>query len=69
MAVQKRWDFKTQESYFQWVEAHELRTFNGDIVRSFEEWEISSWLYRNGIAFEYEPLYEGPLPEDARGPY
>ena len=63
------WDFKTQDSYFQWVEAHELRTLNGDLVRSFEEWEIANWLYRNGIAHEYEPLYDGPLPEDARGPY
>ena len=63
------WDFKTQGSYYQWVEAHELRTLNGDLVRSFEEWEIANWLYRNGIAHEYEPLYEGPLPEDARGRY
>lgn len=47
------WDFKTQDNYFQWVEAHELRTLNGDLVRSFEEWEISNWLHRNGIAFEY----------------
>jgi DNA helicase-4 len=63
------WDFKTHDSYYQWVEAHELRTLNGDRVRSFEEWEIANWLYRNGIAHEYEPLYEGPLPEDARGAY
>jgi len=63
------WDFKTQDSYYQWVEAHELRTLNGDRVRSFEEWEIANWLYRNGIAHEYEPVYEGPLPEDARGAY
>jgi len=63
------WDFKTLDSYFQWVEAHELRTLNGDRVRSFEEWEIANWLYRNGIAYEYEPLYKGRLPEDARGPY
>lgn len=63
------WDFKTQDSYFQWVEAHELRTLNGDRVKSFEEWEIANWLYRHGIAHEYEPLYEGPLPADARGPY
>lgn len=63
------WDFKTQDSYFQCVEAHQLRTLNGDHVRSFEEWEIANWLYRNGIAHEYEPPYEGPLPEDARGPY
>lgn len=63
------WDFETQDSYFQWVEAHQLRTLNGDHVRSFEEWEIANWLYLNGIAHEYEPPYEGPLPEDARGPY
>ncbi|MDX1217386.1 AAA family ATPase [Sinorhizobium medicae] len=63
------WDFKTHDSYYQWVEAHELRTLNGDRVRSFEEWEIANWLYRNGIAHEYEPLYDGPLPEDARGAY
>lgn len=63
------WDFKSQDTYYQWVEAQELRTLNGDLVKSFEEWEISNWLYRNGIAFEYEPVYEGPLPDDARGPY
>jgi len=63
------WDFKKQDSYFQWIEAHELRTLNGDLVRSFEEWEIANWLYRNGIAHEYEPLYDGPLPPDASGPY
>ncbi|MHB2165642.1 UvrD-helicase domain-containing protein [Alsobacter sp. R-9] len=63
------WDFKTQDGYFQWVETHDLRTLNGDLVRSYEEWLIANWLYRNGIAHEYEPLYEGPLPADARGPY
>lgn len=26
------WDFKTQDSYFRWVEAHELRTLNGNLV-------------------------------------
>lgn len=63
------WDFKTQDEYYQWVESHELRTLNGDRVKSYEEWEISNWLYRNGIKFEYEPNYEGPLPADARGAY
>ncbi len=48
------------------MEAHELRTLNGDRVRSFEEWEIANWLYRNGIPHEYKP---GPLPEDAQGDY
>lgn len=63
------WDFKTKGQYFQWVEARELRTLNGDRVKSFEEWEISNWLYRNGIGHEYEPVYEHDLPVNARGAY
>jgi DNA helicase-4 len=63
------WDFKSKGAYFEWVEAHEFRTLNGDRVRSFEEWEISNWLYRHGVEFEYEPAYEHPLPADARGAY
>jgi DNA helicase-4 len=63
------WDFKTLDSYFQWVDAHQLRTLNGDRVKSVEEWEIANWLYLNGIAHEYEPSYQGTLPDDARGPY
>lgn len=63
------WDFKTQDEYFRWVRSHELRTLNGDRVKSFEEWEIGNWLYLNGIAYEYEPVYEKDLPLDARGAY
>lgn len=63
------WDFKTKDEYFQYVEAHELRTFQGELVKSFEEWEIANWLYLNGIAYEYEPDYEHDLPENTRTAY
>ncbi len=64
------WDFKSPSEYYQWIEAHDhLRTLNGDKVKSFEEMEISNWLYRNGIAYEYEPVYEHELPADARSTY
>lgn len=63
------WDFKTKDEYFQYVEAHELRTFQGELVKSFEEWEIANWLYLNGIAYEYEPDYEHDLPENVRTAY
>ncbi len=63
------WDFKTKDEYYQYVEAHELRTLKGDLVKSFEEWEIANWLYRNGIAYEYEPDYEHELPENDRRAY
>lgn len=63
------WDFESKDQYYQWVKSHELRTLNGDLVKSFEEWEISNWLYRNGIDHEYEPVYEHDPPVDARGAY
>lgn len=63
------WDFKTRDEYFQYVEAHELRTIKGDLVKSFEELEIANWLYLNGIEYEYEPDYEHTLPENDRRAY
>ncbi len=63
------WDFKTRDQYYQYVEAHELRTLKGDLVKSFEEWEIANWLYLNGIDYEYEPDYEHELPENDRRAY
>ncbi len=65
------WDFKTKDEYFQYVEEHELRTLKGDLVRSFEEWEIANWLYLNGIdyEYEYEPTYEHDLPKNNRRVY
>ncbi len=63
------WEFKSFHEYFCYVEEQELRTLQGEQVRSFEELEIANWLYLNGIAYEYEPLYEHPLPENDRSAY
>lgn len=63
------WDFKTKDEYYQYVEAHELRTLQGELVKSFEELEIANWLCLNGIAYEYEPVYEHDLPENDRRAY
>jgi DNA helicase-4 len=63
------WDFRTRDEYYQYVETHELRTLQGELVRSFEEWEIANWLYLSGIAYEYEPAYEHDLPENDRRAY
>ncbi len=63
------WDFETKDEYYQYVEAHELRTFQGELVKSYEEWEIANWLFVNGIAYEYEPSYEHDLSENNRTAY
>ena len=63
------WDFKTKDEYYQYVESHELRTLQGERVKSFEELQIANWLYLNGIAYEYEPTYEHDLPSNSRRAY
>ncbi|WP_243695910.1 UvrD-helicase domain-containing protein [Rhodovulum marinum] len=63
------WEFKSKHEYYSYVEEQELRSLQGERVRSFEELQIANWLYLNGIAYEYEPLYEHPLPKTGRGAY
>jgi DNA helicase-4 len=68
-SYRSEWDFKTLDAYYQYIEAHELRTLQGEVVRSFEECEIANWLYLNGIAYQYEPVYEHELPGAGRRAY
>lgn len=63
------WDFRTTAEYDQYVRNTELRTLQGDLVKSFEELVIANWLYLNGIAYEYEPDYEHALPGNDRRAY
>ena len=67
--IKSEWDFKTLGEYYQYVESHELRTLNGERVKSFEELQIANWLYQNGVAYEYEPSYEHKLPKNDRRAY
>ena len=67
--ARSQWDFKSLHEYYDYVERYELRTFQGDKVRSFEELMIANWLFQNGISYEYEPIYEHPLPDTGRKSY
>ena len=57
LPAKSEWDFKTRHEYYSYVERYELRTLQGEKVRSFEELEIANWLCMNGITYEYEPVY------------
>ena len=63
------WDFGSANDYARYVQTTELRTLQGERVRSFEELLIANWLYLNGIAYDYEPDYEHPLPGNDRRAY
>jgi DNA helicase IV len=51
-------EFENMGEYYDYIRAHEIRSLNGDLVKSFEECEIANFFYLNGIAYEYERKYE-----------
>ena len=63
------WDFKTKHEWYAQIESRNLRTLQGETVNSFEELLIANWLFRNGIAYEYEPSYEHKLGKTGRRIY
>ncbi len=63
------WDFKTKHDFYTHMEAQDLRTLQGEKVKSYEELQIANWLYENGVDYEYEPLYEHKVSEIGRRDY
>lgn len=63
------WDFKTKHDFYTHMEAQDLRTLQGEKVKSYEELQIANWLYENGVDYEYEPIYEHKVSEIGRRDY
>ncbi|HEY0121905.1 MAG TPA: UvrD-helicase domain-containing protein [Rhizobium sp.] len=63
------WDFTTRHAFYTHMEAQDLRTLQGEKVKSYEELQIANWLYENGIDYEYEPVYEHKIPAIGRRDY
>ncbi|WP_407925853.1 UvrD-helicase domain-containing protein [Alterinioella nitratireducens] len=63
------WDFKTKHEFYTHMESQDLRTLQGERVKSYEELQIANWLYENGIDYEYEPVYEHRIAETGRRDY
>ena len=51
-------DFRTQGAYWDYIRTNEIRSLNGEKVKSFEECEIANFLYLNGVSYKYERSYE-----------
>lgn len=52
------WDFQKKHDFYTYLEKEDLRTLQGEKVKSYEELLIANWLYENGVEYEYEPDYE-----------
>ncbi len=62
-------EFRNWGEYYDYIRKFDIRSVKGETVRSFEECEIANFLYSNGIAYEYEPLYEHDLATSQRRQY
>ena len=62
-------DFRTPAEYDDYVRTIELRTLNGEQVRSFEELVISNFLTEHEIQFKYEQPYRVPTATRDRQQY
>ena len=51
-------EFRSQGEYWDYIRNQEIRSLQGEPVRSFEECVIANFLYLNGVRYEYERPYE-----------
>ena len=67
--------YRSQHEFSNWGEYHDyirkfdIRSLNGETVRSFEECEIANFLYLHGVAYEYEAPYEHDLATSEKRQY
>ena len=62
-------DFKTQGEYWNYIRTNEIRSLQGEMVKSFEECVIANFLYLNGVPYEYESTYEHETATPERRQY
>ena len=63
------WDFAKKHDYYTHIEKLDLRTLQGERVKSYEELMIANWLFVNGIKYQYEPDYERQVSSGGKRNY
>jgi len=54
---QSAFNFKSLGEYNNYILENDIRTLQGELVKSYEECEIANCLFRQGIRYEYEANY------------
>ncbi len=62
-------EFRNWGEYHDYIRKYDIRSLNGEVVRSFEECEIANFLYLHGVAYEYEAPYEHDLTTPEKRQY
>jgi DNA helicase-4 len=55
---QSAFNFKSLGEYNNYILENDIRTLQGELVKSYEECEIANFLFRQGIRYEYEANYQ-----------
>jgi DNA helicase-4 len=53
-----QFNFNSLGAYNAYILENDIRTLQGELVKSYEECEIANFLYRQGIAYQYEANYQ-----------
>jgi len=53
-----QYEFKSLGEYNAYLLENDIRTLQGELVKSYEECEIANFLYRQGINYRYEANYQ-----------
>jgi DNA helicase-4 len=51
-------NFKSLGAYRKYIRDNEIRTLQGELVKSYEECEIANFLFQQGINYQYEANYQ-----------
>ena len=51
-------EFRSMGEYWDYIRNHDIRSLQGELVKSLEECIIANFLYLNGVCYEYERRYE-----------
>ena len=61
--------FRSWGEYYDYIRTFDIRSLQGETVRSFEACEIANFLYLDGVAYEYEAPYEHDLATQEKRQY
>ena len=61
--------FKTRQDYLEFLRNNQVRSLQGDLVKSLEECEIANFLYMNGVDHIYERNYKIRTASESRSQY
>jgi len=53
-----QYEFESLGAYNAYLLENDMRTLQGELVKSYEECEIANFLYRQGVSYQYEANYQ-----------